>query len=131
MVLNQRARNGGGGGGLGKLIKKIILLVSYTSWCLFFSPTTQILCMAKGWLRAVHKSNSFQARVHLCSGFKSKILQTQGPFSSLRSRPAQNFVYTYCSVRQEYWHTNTETKSGSNPPQKSAAFTSTTRVPLS
>lgn len=57
--------------------------------------------------RAVHKSSSLQARVHLCSGFKSKRLQTQGPFSSLGTRAAQNFMYTYHPVRREHWNTET------------------------
>lgn len=55
--------------------------------------------------RAVYKSSSLQARVHLCSGCKSKGLQTQGPFSSLGTRAAQNSVYTYHPVRREHWNT--------------------------
>lgn len=54
--------------------------------------------------RAVHRSSSFQAIVHLCSGFKSKRLQTQGHFPAWE--PEQHRT-TYHSVRQEHWETQT------------------------
>lgn len=71
---------------------------------------------------AVQKSISFQARLHLCSAFRSKDI----------------FVHTYHPVRQEelerpqlHTHKRNHKSSHSKPPQNCVVFTSNTRILLS
>lgn len=101
----------------------VILAKQLAVYTLFFPPTTQILWiswrLAQG---AVQKSISFQARLHLCSAFRSKDI----------------FVHTYHPVRQEelerpqlHTHKRNHKSSHSKPPQNCVVFTSNTRILLS